>query len=47
MLGAGEGRSLTVGPQKKGVTNVYKTWNLYDRGSVNKRGKWDIFRKNG
>ncbi len=47
MLGAGEGRSLTVGSQKQTVTNVYKSWNLYDRGSINKRGKWDIFRKNG
>ncbi len=47
MLGAGEGRSLTVGPQKKSVTNVYKSWDLYNRNAMNKRGKWDIFRKNG
>ena len=47
MLGAGEGRSLTVGSQKQTVTNVYKSWDLYNRNAMNKKGKWDIFRRNG
>lgn len=47
MLGAGEGRSLTVGPAKPQVSNGYKQWNVFNRSSMNRRGKWDIFRKNG
>jgi hypothetical protein len=47
MLGAGEGRSLTVGAKKQGVTNVYKSWDLYNRGSMNKKSKWDIFKRSG
>lgn len=47
MLGAGEGRSLTVGPAKPQVSNGYRQWNVFNRSSMNRRGKWDIFRKNG
>ncbi len=47
MLGAGEGRSLTVGPAKPQVSNAYKNWNIFDRTSMNRRKKWDIFRRNG
>ena len=47
MLGAGEGRSLTVGPAKPQVSNAYKNWNIFDRGSINRRTKWDIFRRSG
>jgi len=47
MLGAGEGRSLTVGPAKPQVSNAYKNWNIFDRSSMNRRKKWDIFRRNG
>jgi len=47
MLGAGEGRSLTVGPAKPQVSNGYRQWNVFNRSSINRRGKWDIFRKNG
>jgi hypothetical protein len=47
MLGAGEGRSLTVGPARPQVANAYKNWNIFDRGSMNRRKKWDIFRRNG
>ena len=47
MLGAGEGRSLTVGPAKPQVSNAYKNWNIFDRSTMNRRKKWDIFRRNG
>jgi len=47
MLGAGEGRSLTVGPAKPQVTNAYKQWNVFNREASTRRSKWDIFRRNG
>ena len=47
MLGAGEGRSLTVGPAKPQVSNGYKQWNVFNRSSMNRRGKWDIFKRSG
>jgi len=47
MLGAGEGRSLTVGPAKPQVANAYKQWNVFNRSAMSKRGKWDIFRRSG
>tara|TARA_R110001592_G_scaffold917_1_gene4773 strand:- start:5443 stop:6966 length:1524 start_codon:yes stop_codon:yes gene_type:complete len=47
MLGAGEGRSLTVGPAKPQVANAYKQWNVFNRSAMSKRGKWDIFKRSG
>ena len=47
MLGAGEGRSLTVGPAKPKVANAYKQWNVFNRSAMSARGKWDIFKRSG
>ena len=47
MLGAGEGRSITVGPAKPQVANAYKQWNVFNRSAMSKRGKWDIFKRSG